>query len=102
MKLYFFISVVVVLLNLLLSLIVPCILKDSDQPFVENVKKVFNNNKQLIITNSIILGVIVYTALCIAPSVDDTLTNLTGYSFSDEAPDITPRNVINMRNFLQL
>ena len=44
------IALVGALINMILSLIIPCLLKDSQQPILVNIKKVYNSHRQVIIT----------------------------------------------------
>ena len=60
---YIFISIIAALFNIVLSSVLPCMLKNTNIPFSENIKKVFSNNKELILTSSIIVGILVYLAL---------------------------------------
>ena len=55
------------LVNLVLSLVVPCLFKDMNQPFLEQIKQIFNTNKQLILTSTVIVGIITYIALQMYP-----------------------------------
>ena len=81
MDIHIFIAIIAVLLNLLLATVIPCLIKDSDQPFINDMKKVFNTNKELILSSSIILGITVYLALKITPLLDSSFTDMTGISF---------------------
>lgn len=94
MGLYIFISLIVIIINIALSFIIPCFLKNNNEPIVTNIKKIYNQNKQLIITNSIILGLTVYIALNLAPYFDNIFENLTGISLTD-----TNRSTHNSVNF---
>jgi hypothetical protein len=61
------------LLNMTLSVSVPYIIGKSKQPFLKNIKEVYNLHKQLIVTSSLIVALIIYLALKITP---DTTPNL--------------------------
>jgi phosphotransferase system glucose/maltose/N-acetylglucosamine-specific IIC component len=101
--LYLFISIIVVMLNMLLSTIMPCLLKDHNEPLLYNIKKVFNNNKSLIMTNSIILGLTVFVALLIAPEINGTISNLTGLSIiSSSSESSDSNNIYNNLNDMKL
>ena len=41
---HIFIALVGALLNMLLSVTVPCLINKTDQPFLTDVKKIFGNN----------------------------------------------------------
>ena len=60
------ISIVAGLINLVLSAMIPCLLKDSNVNFLTNIKKVFSNNKELILTSSLIVVILVYLSLSIS------------------------------------
>ena len=87
MDIHIFIALIAVLINLVLSTVIPSLLKEKDnesnQTFMSDIKKVFITNKQLIVSSSLILGLIVYIALKIAPSINNTFTDLTGMSFNN-------------------
>ena len=64
------------IVNLVLSLVVPCLVKDFKQPFLEQIKQIFNFNKQLILTSTIIVGIITYIALQMYPLLENKLDSL--------------------------
>ena len=64
------------LVNLILSLVVPCLFKDMNQSFLTQVKQVFNTNKQLILTSTIIVGITTYLALQMYPILEDKLESI--------------------------
>ena len=64
-----FISVVAGVLNFILSLILPVMLKGSNVNFITNIRKVFSNNKELLLTSSLIVVILVYLALSISPQI---------------------------------
>ena len=64
-----FIAVVAALVNLLLSVLVPCALKNQGQPMLVEVKKMFDQHREMLLTSSILVGVIVYLSLKAAPTV---------------------------------
>jgi len=64
------------LVNLVLSLVVPCLFKDMNQPFLEQIKQIFNTNKQLILTSTVIVGIITYIALQMYPLLEDKLDSI--------------------------
>jgi hypothetical protein len=76
------------LINLVLSLVVPCLFKDMNQPLLTQFKQVYNTNKQLILTSTIIVGITTYLALQMYPLLEDKLDSLftsnndTSYPFS--------------------
>ena len=78
MDCHIFIALLGALVNLGLSVTVPCMLEKSDQPFVVQVKRVFEMNKQEILASSFIVAITIYLALKIAPSAYPMFSNLTG------------------------
>lgn len=78
---HIFIALVGALLNMALSVTVPCLVKKTNQPFLNDVKKVFELNRQVIITSSIIVALTIYLALKIAPEFNSSMNELTGINF---------------------
>jgi hypothetical protein len=68
-----FIAVVAALVNLILSVLVPCMLKKQDQPMLVQVKKMFDQHREMLITSSVLVGVIVFLSLKAAPTVRSEL-----------------------------
>jgi hypothetical protein len=64
-----FIAIVAALVNLLLSVLVPCALKNQEASYLTGVKKMFNQNREMLVTSSVLVGVIVYLSLVAAPTV---------------------------------
>jgi hypothetical protein len=75
-KKHLFISIVAGLLNFILSLILPVVLKGINVDIINNIRKVFSNNKELLLTSSLIIVILVYLALSISPKLMD-LSNLS-------------------------
>lgn len=69
-----FIAILAVIINILLSLLMPCILKNNNSPFIVELKRIFKMNIDLIIANSIIVGLTTYIALEIAPYLQDEIS----------------------------
>jgi hypothetical protein len=86
---HIFVALVGGLLNMALSVTVPCLVKKTEQPFLQDVKKVFEVNRQVIITSSLIVALTIYLALKIAPelglSMSEMGLNLDTSSGSDFA-----------------
>ena len=78
-------------INMVLSTTVPCLVKKTDQPFLKDVKKVFEVNRQVIITSSIIVAFTIYLALKIAPELhlsdNDTGLNFDYYNNNNNYND---------------
>jgi len=90
---HIFIALVGGLVNMALSVIVPCLVKKSNQPFLNDVKKVFELNRQVIITSSLIVALTIYIALKIAPDFYNSFNQITGFSDSSSI-NLTHRPVI--------
>ena len=58
------------LLNLALSIIIPCMLKNNKEPMLTNVKKIFETNKNALITSSLIIMITIYIACKINNNID--------------------------------
>lgn len=65
----FFIALVGALVNMVLSVIIPCLLKKSDQSFLVDIKKVFQTNREVIFASSLIVAITIYLALTISPEL---------------------------------
>lgn len=97
------------LLHMVLSVIVPCLFKKTDQPFLKDIKKIFELNRQVIITSSLIVVLTIYLALKITPelglSMNDlnlSLDTLSGSEFN-KMPSIQVRDVPpQLANLLKL
>ena len=70
------IAIVGALINMVLALIIPCLLKNTKQPILANIKKVYTTHKQVIITSSVIVFITIYLALKLTPQL--------GFSFNNE------------------
>jgi hypothetical protein len=78
MDAHIFIALVGALLNMGLSVTVPCLIKKTEQPFLTQVKKVFETNRQVILTSSLIVAITIYLALKVAPEIQSSFSSLTG------------------------
>jgi hypothetical protein len=79
---HIFIAVIAALVNLVLSIIVPCALKNN-QDFLPEVRKMLENHRATLITSSVLVAVIVYIALSVA----------------DEVKPMVPAEVLRLANF---
>jgi hypothetical protein len=95
---HIFIALVGALLNMSLSVSVPCVLKKTDQPFLTQVKKVFETNRQVILTSSLIVALTIYLALKVSPDVQPLFTSLTGLDLSSSS-EYRPPMIIRMNQF---
>ena len=59
-----------------LSVTVPCLVKKTEQPFLQDVKRIFELNRQVIITSSVIVALTIYLALKIAPELGMTMNDM--------------------------
>lgn len=78
MDAHIYIALVGALLNMGLSVTVPCLIKKTQQPFLTQVKSVFDTNRQVILTSSLIVAITIYLALKVAVEIQPTFTNITG------------------------
>jgi len=69
------ISFLAIIINMLLSLTIPCLLKNNKQPFLVQVRTLYTTHKQLILTSSLIIGLTVYMALSAGPEIDNLWFN---------------------------
>ena len=90
---HIFIALVGGLLNMILSVTVPCLVKTTNQPFLNDVKKVYETNRQVIVTSSLIVALTIYLALKIAPEFQYDLNELTGLDINS-----SPSNLNLSRN----
>jgi len=106
---HIFIALVGGLVNMALSVTVPCLVKKTNQPFLNDVKKVFETNRQVIITSSLIVALTIYLALKLAPDFYSGFSQLTGIETDSASINLTHRPVIvdtqvnpQLRNLLKL
>lgn len=75
----FFIALLAAGIHFILSILISCALKNSKGDFMVRVKALFNQYRDMLFLSSILVGVIVYMALYIAPiivSESDGIKNL--------------------------
>jgi len=83
------IALVGALINIILSVVIPCIFKKSENDIVNDVKKVYAANRQLILSSSIIIGITIYLALEFTPQLKEVFDNLIDSSDSSESSDMS-------------
>jgi hypothetical protein len=100
------IAIVGALINMVLALLIPCLLKNTKQPILVNIKKVYDVHKQVIITSSVIVFVTIYLALKLSPELGfsfdneislnplNDLSNVPKYSFNTR----NSNDLFNLRN----
>jgi hypothetical protein len=64
------IAVVAALVNLVLSLIVPMLFKNTNQPMLLQIKQNYLNNRHTLTISTIIVFVFVYFSLIISPTIE--------------------------------
>lgn len=64
------ISLVGAIINMLLALLLPCLLRKTNISLLDNIKKVYSTHKQLIITSSVIVFITIYLALTLTPDLN--------------------------------
>jgi hypothetical protein len=106
---HIFIALVGGLVNMALSVTVPCLVKKTNQPFLNDVKKVFETNRQVIITSSLIVALTIYLALKIAPDFYSSFNQLTGLETDSASINLTHKPIIidaqlnpQLRNLMKL
>jgi phosphotransferase system glucose/maltose/N-acetylglucosamine-specific IIC component len=82
MDVHIFIALVGALLNMLLSVTIPCLIKKTEQPFLTEVKKVFETNRQVILTSSLIVALTIYLALKVTQEIHSGFSEFTGLDFN--------------------
>jgi hypothetical protein len=63
------VAIVAAMLNIVLSLLLPSLLKNSHLPFAEQVKKNYGCNRDVIMVSSVLTIIFVYVSLKITPWV---------------------------------
>jgi len=94
MDLNIFIAFLAAVINMILSLIVPSLLKNNNYPLLTNIKTIYETHKQLIITSSIIVGITTYIALMSGDKINEN------YSWFNN--DNTEQNEISFINLSNL
>ena len=71
------IAIIAAMLNIILSLVIPPLLKDSTLPFATQIKKNYSCNRDIIIVSTVLTIIFVYVSLKISPWVrTNVFTNL--------------------------
>jgi len=71
------VAIVAAMLNIVLSLLLPSLLKNSNLPFAAQVKKNYECNRDVIMVSSVLTIIFVYVSLKITPWVrSNVFTNL--------------------------
>lgn len=73
----FIVAIIAAMLNIVLSLVLPPLLKDSNLPFATQIKKNYECNRDVIMVSSVLTVIFVYVSLKITPWVrSNVFTNL--------------------------
>jgi hypothetical protein len=56
-------ALIAALVNFILSVLIPCALKGNTDPWVVQFRKMFDEHRKMLITSSLLVGLIVYMAL---------------------------------------
>ena len=96
------VALIATLVNLILSSTVPCLLNKSNQPFLNDVRTVFQTNRQSIIASSVIVGITTYLSLKLVEDLQES-----GFSLSETRSEGLPIIISNqipggLRNLLKL
>jgi hypothetical protein len=75
MNINIFIAILGGLINMILSLIIPYLLKNTNTPLLTQINTIYTTNKQLIITSSLIVALTIYIALSVGPNMDEILSS---------------------------
>lgn len=83
------IAIIASLLNILLSLIVPTLLKKSTLPFADQIKKNYECNKEVILVSSVMTIIFVFVSLKITPFIKNNfLSNVATLNTIPPLPNI--------------
>ncbi len=67
---YLLVAIVAAMLNVILSLVVPPLLKDNTTPFLMQVKQSYDCNKDIIMVSTLMTAIFVFVSLEITPWVN--------------------------------
>jgi hypothetical protein len=86
------VAILAAVLNVILSSIVPCLLKKSNETFLQQVRKVFETNRQVILTSSLIVGLTTFVALKLADEIN--FSNDNDNDLLDNMEPLSSNNII--------
>jgi hypothetical protein len=89
------IALIGALINMILALFIPCLLKNTKQPMLENIKKVYATHKQVIFTSSAIVFITIYLAIKITPQLDFSFGNKLSLNPTYEEPTNSISSLLN-------
>jgi phosphotransferase system glucose/maltose/N-acetylglucosamine-specific IIC component len=94
---HIYVAIVGALINIVLSVGVGYLINKTQQPFLIQVKQVFDTNRQVILTSSLILAITIYLALKITPeiqfSLNELITSDNDSNYSDEFASILTKPI---------
>lgn len=91
------IAIVGAFINMLLTLLIPCLLKNTKLPILTNIKSVYAAHKQSIITSSIIVFITIYLALKITPELNFSFDNKISLNPTYDLPNEDLGNMFNTK-----
>jgi galactitol-specific phosphotransferase system IIC component len=60
-------------INMVLSVVIPCLINKSQQPLLQQIKEVYDSNRKLIVVSSLIIAITIYMAIEFAPEVKEMM-----------------------------
>ena len=89
------------LLHMVLSITIPCMIKNNKEPVLTNIKKIFDTNKAALLTSTIIIIITIYIACKINNNIDFSYFNNNDYTDFDNNKMIILRmnGNTNIKNF---
>lgn len=86
---------------MVLSITIPCMIKNNKEPVLTNVKKIFDANKAALLTSTIIIIITIYIACKINNNIDLSYFNNNDYTDFDNNKMIILRmnGNTNIKNF---
>ena len=81
------------LLNIVLSLTIPCMLKNNKEPILLNIKKIYETNKNALLTSTLIIIITIYVACKISDNID-----LSDYNYNYNGLDDNKMIILRMNN----
>jgi hypothetical protein len=93
------IALVGALINIILSVTVPCVFKKTDNSMMNDMKEVYKTNRQMIFSSSMIIGITIYLALEFTPQLREALSNLVDSSDSSDMSEIARGPVVIATRF---
>ena len=101
------IALVGALINIMLAVTVPCVVRKSKEPLMNDIKKLYRAKRELILSSSIIIGITIYLALELTPEIRSLYDNFSGNSYSNQS-DMLLNDILsgysrpNLRNLIRL